>query len=220
LGGNVEAVARIDSDCAAAALRHTPVQQRGQRRVDHILACAEALFAEVGFQRASTNAIAEKAKISIGSLYQFFDSKESILEAITARYLEQCALVIGEVLTQSGDEDFDVMLSAILDALVRVQERRPYFLQCLTLGRPQEATSGPVVKFRESVVHDVSVVLMRRGIAGGAKVLELKARICVDTLSALLPLVLYAHGRERVQVALEVKAMLIGYLEPSRKAGE
>src|SRR5688572_25334848 len=74
---------------ANTALRHTPKQTRGQRKVEHILRSAEALFAEVGFENATTNAIATRAGVSIGSLYQFFASKEAILHAMTERYLSQ-----------------------------------------------------------------------------------------------------------------------------------
>ncbi len=197
-----------------SSLRHNPTQVRGQRKVEHILAVAEEVFADMGFERATTNCIAQRADISIGSLYQFFTSKEAILEAIAERYLERSNSVIREVLERTQDDDMDTLVTEILAALVQVQEKRPYFLQCLSLGRPHEVVNDAVVRFRKATLDDVVVVLKRRGIPGDGRRLRLKARICAETISALLPLVLYARGQERTRVASEIKQLLLGYLVP------
>src|SRR5690349_10759499 len=68
-------------------------QARGERRIAEILDAASALFAEVGYEAASTNRIAARAGISPGSLYQFFANKEAIAEALSARLAERMAAV-------------------------------------------------------------------------------------------------------------------------------
>lgn len=70
-------------------MRKRPKQERSQRRVDHVLQTAAEVFAEVGFDNATTNGIAERADVSIGWLYQFFPNKEALLEALIERYVEQ-----------------------------------------------------------------------------------------------------------------------------------
>ena len=67
-------------------MRHYPQQQRGQRRVEQILNAAAEVFGEIGFETATTNAIAQRAQTSIGSLYQFFPNKEAIVDALSDRY--------------------------------------------------------------------------------------------------------------------------------------
>jgi len=49
---------------------------------------AEQLFLEAGYESATTRAIAAQAKVSVGSLYQFFPDKEAILKALAIRYME------------------------------------------------------------------------------------------------------------------------------------
>src|SRR5258707_5795593 len=56
-------------------------QKRGVLRVEEILHAAGALFAEVGYDKVTTNLIAARAGISRGSLYQFFPDKEAIAQA-------------------------------------------------------------------------------------------------------------------------------------------
>ena len=64
-------------------------QERGRRRMEQVLDVAAAVFAEVGYDRATTNAIAARAGMSPGSLYQFFANKEVIAEALVRRYAQQ-----------------------------------------------------------------------------------------------------------------------------------
>jgi Transcriptional regulator len=64
-----------------------PRQKRGERRVAALLAAAAEVFAEKGYRAATMSAIAEKAAAPIGSLYQFFPSKEAIADGLLSRYL-------------------------------------------------------------------------------------------------------------------------------------
>jgi AcrR family transcriptional regulator len=62
-------------------------QERGARRVDEIVAAASGLFATHGFDGTSMNAIAKAAGLTIGSLYQYFPSREAIVDAVAEAYL-------------------------------------------------------------------------------------------------------------------------------------
>lgn len=63
-------------------MRKNPRQQRSRQTVAAAIEAAEQLIAERGWQRLTTNHVAERAGISIGSLYQYFDSKEDLLAAL------------------------------------------------------------------------------------------------------------------------------------------
>ena len=69
-------------------MSRAPVQKRGQQRVEEILDAAESVFGEMGVDAATTNAIAERAGASVGSLYHFFANKDAILYALAERYAE------------------------------------------------------------------------------------------------------------------------------------
>src|SRR5438045_3297035 len=64
-------------------------QARGQQRIQLLLDVAEQLFAEFGFEATTTNAIAARAGMSPGSLYQFFPNKDAIAEALADRFVER-----------------------------------------------------------------------------------------------------------------------------------
>jgi AcrR family transcriptional regulator len=94
-----------------------PSQARGEKRVAQLKAAAEAVFAEQGYEAATMTAIAKAAGAPIGSLYQFFPSKEVLALTLMQQYLEEAAALIaklregpvldaqtlaGELITRSG----------------------------------------------------------------------------------------------------------------------
>jgi AcrR family transcriptional regulator len=62
-------------------------QPRGARRVETIVSTAAALFAEHGFDGTSMNAIAKESGLAMGSLYQYFPSRDAIIDAVAEQYL-------------------------------------------------------------------------------------------------------------------------------------
>lgn len=76
---------------AARLPRKRPRQSRSEVTVEAILDAAARIFTEAGFDRASTNAIAERAGVSVGSLYQYFPNKLSLLAGLRERHLRRHA---------------------------------------------------------------------------------------------------------------------------------
>jgi AcrR family transcriptional regulator len=68
--------------------RSEPQQARSRDKLDRILAAAAGLLAELPYQEVSTRLIAERAGVSIGSLYRYFPDRDSIAEALLAGWLE------------------------------------------------------------------------------------------------------------------------------------
>jgi AcrR family transcriptional regulator len=68
-----------------------PKRERGKQRVAALLDAGAALFAERGYHTTTMTAIAQRAGASIGSLYQFFPSKEALAEALFDRFAERAA---------------------------------------------------------------------------------------------------------------------------------
>lgn len=75
---------RIEKDSATP--RRTPVQRRARDRVNRIMTAAEALLVERGVGDLKMNEIAERAEVPIGSVYQYFASREDLLGQLVTRY--------------------------------------------------------------------------------------------------------------------------------------
>lgn len=71
---------------APVAPRKKPRQERARATIDAILVAAAHILKTEGFERATTNRIADLAGVSIGSLYQYFPNKLSIVGALRERH--------------------------------------------------------------------------------------------------------------------------------------
>lgn len=74
-----------------------PRRRRGELRVAALLEAAASTFAEKGYEAATMTEIAARAGAAIGSLYQFFPSKEALAAAILQRYGELMAVGVAEL---------------------------------------------------------------------------------------------------------------------------
>jgi AcrR family transcriptional regulator len=70
----------------ARSRRGAPAQQRSRERLERILAVASAVIAEKGSDQMRMSEVAERAGISIGSLYQYFPDKSAVIRALAERY--------------------------------------------------------------------------------------------------------------------------------------
>ena len=77
--------------------RREPRQERSQKRVASILQAAGQLLEEVGYAALTTNAIAQKAGTSIGSLYQFFPNKAAVLARLADGFRTEVSRTLGRV---------------------------------------------------------------------------------------------------------------------------
>jgi AcrR family transcriptional regulator len=78
--------------------RKQATQARAQATVDVILKATARILVRDGYDRASTNKIAVAAGVSIGSLYQYFPSKEALVAALVDRHIgEMVELVRREI---------------------------------------------------------------------------------------------------------------------------
>ena len=119
--------------------RRQPLQARARQRVDRILAATLELLEELDADALTTGAIAERAKIPIGSVYHYFPSKEAVLAELAERKFRAV----------------DANLAALLG---RELERRPW------REAVERALDGVVGAFRS----DPSYVTIWRAIRGSS----------------------------------------------------
>jgi AcrR family transcriptional regulator len=76
----------VPASAAPALVAREPKRERGKQRVAQLLDAAAAVFAENGYDAATMTEIAARANTAIGSMYQFFPNKETLADALLARY--------------------------------------------------------------------------------------------------------------------------------------
>lgn len=139
---------RISSSNASA---RSPRRERGRLRVAALLDAAGSVFADKGFDGATMTEIAARAGASIGSLYQFFPTKELLAEAVmdrdTSVLIERlAALEVAAAAWQPAD-----LADRLVPALLEFRADHPAFAILLeTTGAPAEkaAAAGRAVRAR------------------------------------------------------------------------
>lgn len=82
--------------------RRKPTQKRAAATVDAILVAASQILARDGIERFSTTAVADRAGVSIGSLYQYFRNKEDLLVALATREVGQLLATVAATFSGSA----------------------------------------------------------------------------------------------------------------------
>ena len=100
--------------------RKSASQERSRLTVDALLEATTRVLTKEGFDRASTNKIAAVAGVSIGSLYQYFPSKEALVAAVIDRHMREMLQLVRDALAKMAPQPIEVaareLVSIMLDA--------------------------------------------------------------------------------------------------------
>ncbi|MEP6502941.1 MAG: helix-turn-helix domain-containing protein [Betaproteobacteria bacterium] len=113
---------------ADSPLRKTPSQTRALRTVDTLFEAATRVLQTEGEAGFTTNRIAERAGFSIGTLYQYFPSKEAIVVALVRRHRERVMRELDVMLDRAvageygAEHALRIYLRHIVDAFGRGQK--------------------------------------------------------------------------------------------------
>ena len=99
------------------APRKQPVQARSQATVDAILRATIRVLTKEGLERTSTNKIARTAGVSVGSLYQYFPSKEAILMELMEQHHGRMMSVLFERLAEMSGAALPEAIRTVVEAL-------------------------------------------------------------------------------------------------------
>lgn len=132
--------------------RRTPRQKRSQLLYDKIIAAAKTLFRQHGYAHVSTNRIAEKANISIGSLYQYFANRESIALAVYEDACSKAALTMKRKTLESLSTSLEESVPKLTGWLFEVFDRDRYALLQLISEVPELRRMAQPFSF-DSLIH-------------------------------------------------------------------
>lgn len=133
--------------------RKTPRQARSQHMVETILAASARVLAEKGYAGTNTNLVAERAGVSVGSVYQYFPNKDSLVAALHERHSAQMHEAIADVLARPCKEGLRGRIAAIVRALLSAHMVEPDLHRVLEIefpffDAPKEDSAGDLDIFR------------------------------------------------------------------------
>ncbi|MEP9355482.1 TetR/AcrR family transcriptional regulator [Xanthobacter sp. KR7-65] len=108
--------------------RKQPRQARAHATVGAIVEASARILEAQGFGGFTTNAVADRAGVSIGTLYQYFPDKDALIGALIAR---ETASLVEEVEAAAAASAGRDALEGVIAAAVRHQVRRPRLARLL-----------------------------------------------------------------------------------------
>lgn len=133
--------------------RRRPRQARAQATVDAIIQATARVLIEDGYDRASTNRIAQAAGVSIGSLYQYFPSKEALVAALIEEHIARMMTVVTEALAVVKPAELPENARAMVDALIAAYRLDPKLHHVLCQEVPKIGELKRIYDFEEKLAE-------------------------------------------------------------------
>jgi AcrR family transcriptional regulator len=195
------------------APRKMPLQARSRATVDAILAATARLLVKQGFDRTSTNQVAEAAGVSIGSLYQYFPSKESLVAALLDQHHDEMRAVLVSELERVRQAPVADAVRAVIEAMLRAHAVDPALHRVLMEQVPKTGRPGRR-DFDRQILMVIKAYLHDRRAELDIADVELSAFLVVVTVEAVThgAVLHYPEQLRDDRLTDELTAMVLGYL--------
>jgi len=103
--------------------RKSPVQARSAASVDAILEATIQVLLSVGKEKLTTTKVALRAGVSVGTLYQYFPNKSSLLQAALKRHMDEITDAIELVCKEQRGKTLRQMATSLITAFLQAKMR-------------------------------------------------------------------------------------------------
>ena len=192
-----------------------PRRERGRARVAALLEAAGIEFAEKGFDAATMTAIAARAGASIGSLYQFFPTKDVLADALLETYLATLISDLAQLREAAPSLDVPALARRLSRALLAFRAAHPAFARLVeTPGRSLPAAVG----VRERLREEIAAVLRAKAPDMRAAEAQVRAAVVQQLMKAGVAIHGEASFAHRAAAIEELEAVMRLYLNEVYRA--
>ncbi len=188
--------------------RKQPSQSRATETVNAVLEAAARILERHGFEGYTTNAIAERAGVSIGSLYQYFPGKDAVTVALIER---ESALTLADVVEADSIRDYRDAVNHLISSAVAHQMRRPRLARLLDFEEGR-LSIGPRIRQGTDAIHRTLLRILSRPCSPRQGNIE---EVALDLIAIVKGIVNAAGEREETdarQLERRVQRAVYGYL--------
>ena len=153
--------------------------------MDALVEATARILVKEGFEKASTNRIAEVAGVSVGSLYQYFPSKEALVAAVIDRHNEEIMAIVRTALIEVADLPVDKAVRKLVTVAIDAHRINPKLHRVLAEQIPRTGQLKDVEAFNREVHTLVRSYLESRRKEMRKVDLDVATFICVSAIEAV-----------------------------------
>ncbi|HWS39630.1 MAG TPA: TetR/AcrR family transcriptional regulator [Actinoplanes sp.] len=199
-------------------VRSQPQQRRSREKHDRVLASAAELLREVPFDQIGTKLIADRAGVSIGSLYRFFPDRESIFDTLMTTWLDR-HVALAEEQTADLPPTAGEFLDRLVMAFAAFWRTEPGYRQA-ALGHTMPVESAVSRHNDEQIVDRVARVLTGHYGVPETPALRPRLLLAVNVAEFLLQKAFRADPDGDPHVLAELRLLLRRYVDVNGSSPE
>jgi AcrR family transcriptional regulator len=142
--------------------RKRPRQHRSKATVDTILTATARILIKHGFDGLTTNAVAEAAGVSIGSLYQYFPNKEALVAALIENHLETKNAATHAELARVAQLPFAEAVRSMIELTIQNYAEEPELRRVLLEQVPRIGRMARIAELHQGTNRLVTALLTAR----------------------------------------------------------
>lgn len=191
-------------------------QERSKLTVEVILDATARVLVREGYARTSTNRIAAIAGVSIGSLYQYFPNKESLVAALVARHNREILALLESAMQKCASDDLNSAMRELIRAMISAHRVDPELHRIFKEEVPRIGKLAEVEAIRKDTLNLVRQYLEQCKDDIQLKDLDTAAFICVTTVETLTHAIVLNHCGHllsaEADIVEHITRMVGGYL--------
>ena len=174
--------------------RKNAAQDRSRATVDTLVEATARILVKEGFDKASTNRIAEKAGVSVGSLYQYFPGKEALVAAVLERHHRELMQVVRYALAEVAALPMEQAVRQLVSAAIDAHRIDPKLHRVLAEQIPRTGKLENMETFNRGTYALFRAYLEAHRDEVRAVDLELATFVCVTSIEALTHAAVVHHS--------------------------
>lgn len=196
-----------------ASPRKQPRQARARATVDAILQGSTRILQKHGLEKFNTNYIAEVAGVSVGTLYQYFPSKDAILIELIRQKRSQLRDTLAEAAAQSAELTLEQALDNLLRVTIAHQLRWPMVGRTLDYAESFLPLADESLAFKRDLTAIISTLLAKFAVPNA----EMVARDLIFALNGLIEGILVTQNADADQIFARAQLLAHGYIKAARE---
>lgn len=195
--------------------RKRPVQARSETTVLAIFEASIQVLLSVGYRKFTTTRVAERTGVSVGTLYQYFPNRQSLIRAVLERYLMEMSASIAVDCQALRGRSLDEAATGMVDAFIAAKWRR---LEVSRAMHEPLVEVGGVELVRAAAAKGAALVadVLRSCPEIGCADVEPLAVFLVMACTSLLQTAFMDYAVDKETLRAHMHAMARGYLREMR----